>query len=321
MSFCSEVLRWHDFACSITPATLLGAYRKHSDLVASVTNVALNAIMFLSTVVRQIPSIFPRIAFTCLSFTGMISMNMQGSDWIKHVRDCRFAIHLRFFVPVMLTAARVCVKACNIFLTFSTFGAAVIALCGFPHISITIFVVLQPLALLALIGTIFGELIDYYSNTRLLNRLHAVKKEDPEGLVAQRVAQCFVNFAFQPLFQKMDSRIDRNVVWKNPQRLAFDVLAQMEEWDLNNLKEKLAAAGIGRYSVLSQSEGLWVFKKVGKSLQHHQTMTKANIGLIVLGYVSMGLCRLFPQTIIQYGVTLGMSLLYTAKLAYRKAVK
>lgn len=293
-------------------------YNKNSNLISSFTNLALNTILLASCLIKRIPPIVPRVSFTLLSFTGMISINMQGRDWSKHMLDCRLALRFRTYPTLLLTAARVCVKGTNILLTCGLFAGAVIALAGYPQVSLTMFQVMRPIAMAALAGTISGEFIDYGSNKRLLGRLGAVHTQSDADAKIQAVAQNFIFMAYQPPYRKMDPRIRLEAGKQAEQMLALDAVRQMEEWALDSFKQGLAAQAIGRHSILTNAQSLHVYTGIEKALAQTQTMTKANIGLTTLGYISLGLCRLFPQTAIQYSLTLAMSLLYTGKMVYEK---
>jgi hypothetical protein len=289
-------------------------YHDHSLLISSVTNVALNTILFVSKIIKKTPAIIPRLAFTCLSFSGMISLNMQIRDWAKHVRDVRFALRFRSYSALLLTAARVCIKGTNILQTCSVFAGALIALAGMPHITFILFQVLRPISLCTLAGAIAGEFIDYALKKRLLKKMHKIHQLKEADEKIQLIAQKFIHLAYQSPYRKMDSRIRRDPLHKQEQHMAVDIIRQMEEWSLESFKKGLAAQSIGKNSILTAAQALHVYKGIEMAIKQNQTMTKANIGLRALGYVSLGICRAFPQTLVQYGLTLTMSLFYTSKL-------
>lgn len=250
----------------------------------------------------------------------MISINMQGRDWSKNVRDCRLAWTFNRYKIFALTAARVCIKGINILLTCTVMAGAVIGLLGFPYATFILFQVLRPISLVGLIGSISGEFIDYYANKRLLRRLEIVKNHPDKEKLIQSVVKNFLVYSFQPTFGKLDPEIVDKKEGEEYlyQKLALDMVRQLDDWPLDTLKQGLTAQSIGQHSVLNQDKSLEVFLDIELKLKQSKTFTKANICLIALGYVSMGICKLFPMTLVQYSVTLGMSILYTCRLIYMK---
>lgn len=293
-------------------------YRNNSDLISSLNNVFLNTVLLTSKLIKATPPIIPRVAFTLLSFSGMISINMQARNWSKHMLDWRFALRFRNYPAMAITAVKVCIKGSNILLTSALFAGSIISLVGFPQITLVMFKALQPIALVSLIGSVSGEVVDFITSKRLLSRLHKLPSQTGADVKIQQVAQNFLFFAYQSPYRKMDARIQINEKWKSEQRLALDIVRQMEGFTLERFKDGLAVKSIGRYSTLTPAESLHVFQSIEKALRQSHTFKKANIGLTALGYVSMGICRLFPQSIVQYGLTLTMSLFYTGKMICEK---
>jgi len=62
-----------------------------------------------------------------------------------------------------------------------------------------------------------------------------------------------------------------------------------------------------------------VFQQIITYCRRQEDIATANLVLRYFGYLAMGLCRAYPDTLLQSGIHTSFSLLYTAKLAYSKA--
>ena len=65
-------------------------------------------------------------------------------------------------------------------------------------------------------------------------------------------------------------------------------------------------------------DALKLFYGIKDGMQNTQAATKANLILTSLGYISMGICRAFPDTLIEMFTRWSMSVLYTDKFIYEK---
>lgn len=289
-------------------------YKDHSDLISSITNLTLNTLLLISKLTDHIPSIVPRMASTSLGFSGIICLNVMVRDWAKHFRDCRFAWRFANYGSLVLAAARVHVKATNILLLLSGSLNTLVALAGFTSLQQSVIRTTTPIALLALVGTISGEFIDYACKSTLLGRLDELSTNEGSKKKFE-IAKHFLALASHPPFSKMDTRIAIDRLCQKEQQLAIEIVMQMEEWSLETLKQELSEEG------LSQSDAGncgAIFNKVRKALEECQKETREKISLITLGYISMALCKAYPYTLLQYSLNWGMSLLYTCQLASRK---
>lgn len=316
--FIQETIRLWEEAPIIIRDALSDAYRNNSDLISSVTNLALNSILLVSKIFISIPVIIPRIAFTLLSFSGIISINMQARNVLKDSVDLRLAIQVRSLSGVLLTAARVFVKSTNILLTCTLFGGSIVALAGFPLASLLMFSLLSRLSTITLIAAISGEFIDYFSKKKLLGRLHVINELEDRDARVQTIAQNFISMAYQSSYQKLNIRLENDEAIRKDQQLAANIVRNIDNWALEAFKHGLAAKMIGKNTVLTPNEAIDVYNGLIEAIEKSQTIAKANIGLRALGYISLGICKLYPQTILQYGITLAMSLFYTSKMVMEK---
>ncbi len=285
----------------------------NSDLLRSVTNLALNTLLIYSKIDPQTPSIIPRVVHACFGFSGLISMNRQIADWVKHFRDCRLALKCENWESFALTAARVVVKAMNVFLTFSASVTTLIALAGYGGFHLRAIHMISKIALLALVGTVSGDFIDYAGNDLLLRRLKHIQSNESEKI--GKISERFLILMDQKPFEKLDARIAAGRVVCVEEALAVDALKQIDEWRLGLLQESLKKV---QSQECADGSGQEIFNKIVRTLEEAQRDTYENISLSAVGYVCLALCRAFPYTLLQYSLNWGTCFLYTYQMAMRK---
>ncbi len=267
---------------SITSTTK--ALWKHSDVVQSALILSLNTTILISKIWLAIPRAIPRSAFAYLNYVGILSLPVQWSDIKKCAEDTSLAFSSRDKKAVFLTATKVAVKAINAFLTTAMFSAALISLVGFHPLSLAIYATLRPLAASALFTGIGLEASDFYENNSLLKEL------DSSVVKAGAVAREF--FTKQGPF---GVRIRR----------------RLEAYKLDEFQEKMSL----------KTPGNQVFASITKSLLEKQESTAQNLHLVAFNYFAIGVCRLYPDTLIQSALMTGISAYYTRKLIIEKLVQ
>lgn len=302
------------------PIVVWNLYEENSYLLASIGQVALNAILLLGALVKRIPASVSTFCFTLLSFTGLLTIPMQAKDAVKNTTDFRLAWHFHSYGRMALAAIRVCIKTANIFLTFATMAGAFVALAGFPSQALAVFSALRPISLAALVGTIADDIGSYFWNHHLVDKMEHIKTSKDTDKKIQAVAQNFLYFASQSPYGRLDEHIQVSSESLKEQKLALDLITQIDIWTLDFIKEGLAAKQIGTHRPLTNKEAHQIFDTIEKAFKQKITLTKVDLVLRTLGYISIGLSRLFPMTAIQYGLTLAMSLLYMMKTFFERYV-
>jgi hypothetical protein len=295
-------------------------YVAHSPFFESAGYLVVNTALLASKIFDRFPVVITYAAKGYLNFSGLLWMGTHVQDWTKNVRDLRFALHYRNYPTALLTAARCCVKALNIFLTLSSTAAFVLTVSGFPLISAQIYAVIAPLGMIGWLSSVSGAFIDYAENRKMLKQLDALEQRADADQRVQAFVQDFIAFSFQSVFKPMEYPDDLETP------LAMKMVRQMEYYHLHSLKADLQKKGLvstalGKTLISDKDKSWEVFRCITGGIKKTQQSTKGNILLIALGYVSWGLGRAFPDTIVQYGTYWGMSLLYTIKLVYTRYLK
>lgn len=255
---------------------------KHTDLVSSVGILAMTTCLFASKIFSQIPLFIPRLSLVVLNFGGIIWLNVQAKDFIKSVRDLSLAFWIQDYPGMLLTALKVMTKGINILLTCGMFAAATVAFCGFPHITAMMYLTMRPFAIFSLATGIASDIIDYFANKCFLKKIEENRD--------------------------MHSFLELIAGKKRETKFAVQIVRQIDTQVLETFQETLE----------KDPSPEKVFQAVKDSVQNKQTAVESNLFLITLGYISMGICRIFPDTLIETGTRWGMSLLYTDELIRQK---
>lgn len=299
-------------------------YKKHSDLISSSALLILNTILLASQIFQQIPAIVPRVSLVLLNYTGIIWLNVQVRSFIKSCQDLGFAIQYHDVEGIVFTASKVLVKALNILLTGSMFIASVVSLAGYPGIALGMYTAMRNPAMAGWVASIFNDIADYYQNKKLLKNLSEIDQSQDADIRIQLIVRNFIQMT-HPKSRRLLPSIPENLkkIDATEKRTSMRIVRQSGEYLLYTFKETLAAGKCfsnvdGTLSGLDRNYTYKFYLGLQDGIKRKQDLTRANLGLIVLGYASLGLCRMYPNTIIQYGVTWGMSMLYTGKLLYQK---
>ncbi len=282
-------------------------YHEHSDLISNLGLFALNTTILASKIFKQIPKIIGRGCYVALNFTGVIWLNIQLRDLIKNGKDLYQSILDRDMEGFVFTASKVAVKSLNILLTGSMLAAAVITLVGFPQIALTMYSVMQPFAIFSMLVGLGTDVYDHKKNSALERQFTQMEAQDKK---VKGVMNCFLKQLF-------------NVETSDKSTLAKLTFRQLDHYAIGQMKKALRKA----HPTLSNEELIQaipkekiksLFDSIKDALLQKQKFMEANLGLMILGYVSMGICRIWPDTAIQSSVTWGMSLLYTSKKIWEK---
>ncbi len=282
---------------------------KHTDLISSVGILSITTCLLAAKIFKSIPVLLPRIARVVFDYGGIIWLNLQVRDCLKSCRDLGRAIEGRELKAVVETAGKVVVKASSILLTCVTFAASVVALVGFPQVTTAMYLAMRPIGLTSLAMTIAGDVNDYFVNAKLLKKLDALDARPEASLQVTQVMNCFLEIVLRPKEKYVRQQ------WVGEARLADRIVRQLDTFTLESFCEGLKKK---RESADLHQEALKVFESVKQSMRKQQVLTKANLSLTALGYVSLGLSRAFPDSLLDMSSRWGMSLLYTCKLIWQK---
>ena len=199
----------------------------------------------------------------------------------------------------------------NILLTCAFFGASVAAAIGFPHLTMAMHLAVRPLALASLATNIATDVRDYFVNEGILKEMDRLEKYSRTDRQIAKVMSCFLEIVMRPKHVPCLGLSQ----WPEERKLAERIVRQLDTYTLETFQEGLAKPR--RIGDVRQ-EVLKLFYAVQDSMRNKQSNTKANLFLTGLGYVSMGICRAFPETVTEKATRWGMSVLYTDELIRQK---
>lgn len=279
---------------------------KHTDLVSSLQILAITTCLLASKLFEGVPVILTRVSLVALNYTGIVSLNVQVKDLLKSCEDCVFGIKHRQWTQVVETAAKVLCKGVNVLLTAVFFGTSLLALAGYPGAVLTAALALRPLSLLVLGVKIISDLRDYIVNETVLKKIVKIEGgEDFRGRIEK------VMLRFLARIKGTDSAEES----AKESFLADKMVYQLDWLTLETFKERLIGL---KESENRHAETLKVFYAVRDSVQSGQTATRSNISLTTLGYLAMGLCKMFPDSLTEMASRWSMSVLYTEELIRQK---
>jgi len=275
---------------------------KHTDLISSGGILAITTCLLADKVFKEFPPIIPRLSLVLLNFSGIIWLNVQIMDLIKSCYDLKRVFDWKDWDGLVQTAAKVVVRVSNILLTGLFFGASVVGACGFPQISAALYIGMRPFALTTLVLNILTDLGDYFANKAILQIIDRIE-EARSGLTMAKVSLSFLEI------------IGGHKVTYPEGFFANRIVRQIERRTVETFKEKL----VQKISIEDvRLEAYKLFYNLKDGLVSKQAGTKANLSLTVLGYVSMGVCKAFPDTLKDMISRWTISVLYTDELIRQK---
>lgn len=258
----------------------------HSDLITSIAILALNSAKLATYLVPALPRTLGRSSQVTLSTIGVLSINVQARTFKKTLADGYVAVRLRDPLPMLLMAAKVANEASNIGLTALGFLAATSALVCCPWGAALLYGIMAPWGVVATFIAAGLDGCNAHFSRRLVRDLSRMEGDD----------------------DKIKVFFEKSAV---PSRLFATVVRGLDPDTWEILKTELPKAE-------SPLERRRLFKVVLAYSVKQQEVATADIGLRTLGYLSMAICRAFPDTVIQSSIYTTMSLIHTSKLLFEK---
>jgi hypothetical protein len=279
---------------------------KHTDLVSSIGILSVTTCLLGEKIFQNFPQMVPRLGRVFLNYTGIISLNVQIRDCQKSWQDLVRTLRDSDAYGVIQTGAKVFVKGMNVLLTSIFFSASAAALWGFPQVALGIYLAARPFALTSLAVGIFGDAWDYYANEEILFHLQRMEHQE----VPSRHIATFMKSYFEIILDKRKQPVPGCPQEAGKYSLASRLVRQLDYQTIQSFQENSGA--ISRDSI--RQEAVRRFGAVKDSLLNRQSWTKSNLTLLALGYLSMGICRAYPDTLIEMTARWSMSVLYTDEL-------
>ncbi len=260
--------------------------------------IILTTCQLAAKIFKSIPEIVPRLATGAKSWIGIIFLNNQIEEFIKSLRDLKFAIKEDDVNGMIQTAAKVVLKLSGILFTLTAFIAAIVALLGFPAATISINLTVRPAALSSLSIKIVVDAHDYISSHALLINL----KDAGRSETAQKVAQCFKSII-------IEGKVDKDQFSTYERALAYRTLRQLDIYSLKDVKDKINGKNLSFHEIYQE-----MIRVIGNT----QRSAEANILMTGFGYISMGICKAYSETAIDYSLRLATSIYYLADGIFKR---
>lgn len=283
---------------------------KHTDIISNLGILAITTCLLASKVFESTPKILPRVAKVVYDYGGLIWLNVQARDLMKSVKDLSRSIHMVDADGMVGTAAKVFVKGWNIILTCVIFAGSVISAVAVPEASLAIALSIRSFSLSCLCINVLSDIRDYFANETLLQQLEKLDTHPEGGLLIGKVMACFLE-----IVKNLDSPSKVTSEWTEEWKLADKLVRQLDHYTLETFKESL---DVDRKEKNPLVDALKLFYGVKDGMKSNQGTTKANLSLIALGYFSMGLCRAYPDSLIEMSARWTMSVLYSDEFIQRK---
>ena len=303
---CRPIIKWAESKTNDIKRIL----DKHTDVISNLGILVTSTCLLAAKIFEQTPKFLPRIANFVYNYGVIIWLNVQVRDFMKSLSDFSRAIQIPSLEGMIDTAAKIFVKGTNIILTCAMFTGAVISAIAIPEAYLTVALAIRSFSLTCLVINILCDVRDYFANETLLKRLD-IMEADPNGSVMVGKVMC----CFLEIVKNVETPSKMSSRWNEEWRLADRLVRQLDNYTFETFKESLE---VDRKEKNSLVDALKLFYGVIDGMKANQAYTKANLTLTALGYVSMAICKAFPDSLIETSTRWGMSVLYTDEFIQRK---
>lgn len=283
---------------------------KHTDVISNLGILGITTCLLASKIFEKTPKILPRAAMVIYNYGGLIWLNVQARDLMKSVKDFTRSYQMASVDGLVETAAKVFVKGANILLTCVIFTGSVISTIAIPEASLAIALSIRSFSLSCLAINILSDVRDYFANEALLKRLEEVDASPEGSLLIGKIMVCFLE-----IIKDVETPSVISTEWKEEWALADRLVRQLDNYTFETFKESLQEDRKEKNHLV---DALKLFYGVKDGMQSNQGSTKANLSLTALGYFSMGICRAYPDSLIEMLARWSMSVLYSDEFIQRK---
>ncbi len=261
---------------------VLTVISQNTDLIQSVSYTTWNALIFLSRLFKQIPDYVGHASKCILSLHSYVplSVNLTLQDLSKHLHDVNHSICVNDKKAMLLTTLKVVAKVADTFLILAGTVASFASLAGSFAIATALYQLMIPIGIASLAVTIFFDIYDYIETKSLIGKINKIEESKIDDVTRQ-------------VIRAINHKPSIN------DGLGCRVVRQIDTWTLNNLNDPS-------------------WEKIKQALESTQDIKSRALIKRAIGYLAMLICRMYPNTLLQGGLQLGMSLYYTLDLAYTK---
>lgn len=305
---------WQNF----NPKTKIGrGWRKikrildhHTDAISSLGILTVTTGVLAAKIFPRMPAIIGSSGRLFLEFCGIIWLNVQVKEFFKSKQDCLQAMRSLECEPIIKTMIKVIIKGINILLTCAYFGASIATFIRFSQISLRTYMALRPLSLVILSAEIINDIWDYTTNKKLLRKFDFIEGQENGSQQLARVMRSYLRIHLEN--QNHNVQIDKKETKTAENKLASSIVRQLDLFTLEQLQEN-SSSKTGD----SRTKALQLYYNVKDGLGNIQARVKSNLTLTVLSYVSRGICKMYPDSLIEMLARWGMSVLFTDELVFK----
>lgn len=272
-------------------------YLKHGELLKQSYTLALTSCVLAEKIWPAINSAIPQTSLLLLRYTSLYFIGPQIQQLCKSGRDLYLASHYGDVTGIVLTAAKVTVKATNLFLTIAQFVMPVFNLLTMTRLATTLGEIIVPLSRGAWFIGCSNQISDYYLNKNLVSELESLVQNE-----RQRITKVMNNFL----------ELLKNPVSACPKAidpLALRLIRQCEGSSLDLFQDSCT---------LNDDEAMRYLAIVRECIEQKGFYSEAGTALSALGYAAMHISKLYPDSVVEWSLRWSISFLYLLKIVHKK---
>lgn len=265
--------------------------RRNTDLVSTIGIFAITTCFLAAKIFKNTPKILPRVGKVIYDFGGIIWLEVQIKEFFKSCLDLKRVIKEHRWNVLVPVAAKVFLAATGIIFTVSIFSGSVIAACGYPQLMLAMTLTMRPISLTAYFIQIASDTNDFFVNKRYIRNFHVCSQEEGE-----RITSCFYQILHVP-----NAPMDR---LSKEYGTAQAIIRQL---DADTMK-----------TLFTMERAQITNDRLRRSVVNKNTSVAMHLVLTALGYITRGLSKAYPETIVDMTGRWVISLLYTGTLVNHK---
>ncbi|HRW58514.1 MAG TPA: hypothetical protein P5048_02710 [Chlamydiales bacterium] len=282
----------------------------HTDLISSVSILALDVIFLLGKIFPAFPQKLSQFSFVALNFSGLICLNFMVSFIRKTRKDCLIAQKAQSRLIFFETMVKVFYIGSGILLTVGMFLASVFIYFEKHQLVSIFYKVMRPWGALSIMIAIGLDVYYYMNNKRFIAKFDKVFSNQKKDRFSQLIHQLF----HKQTACSIDKNEQKVLIWAATLRARTD----KDTW--KTFQNKLSCMEVDdlQFSREKQDSLCQMIECLKDNIIVQQQIASADLGVRGFGYVSMGINKIFPNTLIQGVVLLANASLYTSMLCYQK---
>lgn len=263
--------------------------QRKTGLVKQTCYVLLDIAILVDKIFKDCPKIIGKTALFTLNALGISSFGFID-DIHKGLNDLSLAlIHLEIR-GIILAFLKVSIDIIDFILLWGVCSASSLALFGYSDRSKQLYAIMHPYGISSYLVRMTLTGLDLYVNTKLVDELKKVPSDK-----RNQITELFCNFLINPYDIK---------AYNKESSLPIRVIRQLSRYDLKPFRELISKdlKGWKPSKPLSKKRIVLIepyYDKIVKCVENQLWHKSKDIKLRILGYVGMGIVKLYPNSIIQ----------------------